>query len=80
MILIEMKCIQHSNMNIPTHVQVLLNDEKAKCYTDNFKIDDSIQFDLVNNNEAKRNQAENFCHIIVQLRNMVIIVFSDFFS
>jgi hypothetical protein len=86
MILIEMKCIQHSNIDIPTHVQVLPNDEKAKFYTNNFKIDDHIQFYAVNNDEAeqnnfeaKRNQAENFCRIIVQLRNMAIIVFSGFF-
>lgn len=77
MILIKMKYIRYTNIHIPTHVQVLSNDEKAKFYNDNFKVD-TIEFYLVNNIETdgnrfdvKRNEAEKFIRIITQLRNMV---------
>jgi hypothetical protein len=83
MILIEMKCIQHSNIDIPTHVNVLPTDEKHKFYTENFNVD-PIYFYLVNNTEPDQNdfqkkssEAERFIRVVVQLRKMV--VFSSLF-
>jgi hypothetical protein len=84
MILIEMQCIHHSNIDIPTHVRVLPEDEKQKFYTENFNVE-PIYFYLVNNNETEQNdfqkksyEAEKLCRIVVQLRNMVDL-FSFFF-
>jgi hypothetical protein len=81
MILVEIKCISYSKIHIPSHVQVLPNDEKMKFYKENFDVD-TIEFYLVNNDEtdrnnfdAKRNQAEALSRVIVQLRNMVFYFF-----
>ena len=81
MILIEMKCIRHTNIHIPSHVQVLSSEKRLKFYEDKFLVD-PIEFYLVNNSEAegenfeaKRNEAEDLSRVVVQLRNMVFEFF-----
>jgi len=77
MILIEMKCIRHTNIHIPSYFQVLPNEKRLEFFEENFHVD-SIEFYLVNNKEteendfeAKRHEADDLIRVIVQLRNMV---------
>lgn len=78
MVLMEMKCTRYTNIHIPSHVQILPNDEKINFYKGNFALD-TIEFYLINNNEtdgndfdARCNEAEEFIRTIVQIRTMVI--------
>ena len=83
-ILIEMKCVRHTNIHIPTHVQILPDEQKLKFYKENFQID-TIEFYLVNNTdtggandfETKRQQADDLIRTVVQLRNMVSRFYFD---
>ena len=79
MILIEMKYIRHSNVHIPSHVQVLPDDKRLQFYKENF-FTDTIYFFLINQTDAnpdenrfdvQRQEAERLIRVVVQLRNMV---------
>ncbi len=77
MILIEMKYIRYTNIHIPSHVQVLSNEEKLGFFKEYFDVE-PIEFYLVNNTETegdnfetKRQEASDLIRTIVQLRNMV---------
>ena len=86
MILIEMKCIQHSNIDIPTHVRVLPADEKQKFYTENFNVE-TIYLYLVNNNETEQNDSQknlmkqkNFVGLLYNFEIWYIFFLSSFFK
>lgn len=79
LILVEMKYIRHSNIHIPSHVQVLPDDKRIQFYKENF-FTDTIYFFLINQTDAnpdenrfdvQRQEAERLIRVVVQLRNMV---------
>lgn len=86
LILMEMRYVRHSNVHIPSHIQVLPDDKKLQFYKENF-FTDTIYFFLINQTDAEadenrfdvqRQEAERLIRVVVQLRNMVIRI--GFFS